>query len=233
MSVSKLCLFYDSRIQKKVPCLIKEDSVYEVKDDFGIQYYIHVEFDSSRYSTFNTFREELLRFSSEFVKLNDIYPAETQSEIDYADSVLPKILGRVTTPHLTTSSHNSDELDRFEKIVDALTDVVGTVSATTYVRLLNFILYEVYFLYTNSTERSFIDSLSASQLVSQPGTVYVPQIIRMLKKLFSKIDSSFYTGAYSGWKILNFKNMNEFESDVPKILNLTNLQYNVNYITGI
>lgn len=227
--VSKESLFYDSRIQKKVPCLIKENELFEINDNFGVQYYIHVSFDDTKYTNYNTNRDELMRYSSEFIKLNDIYPAETQAEIDYAVSVMPKQYANTSVPHLTTSTHNTDELDRFEKIINILTDTTGDISSAVFIKLFNFIMYELYFTYCNATERAFLDSLSASQLGSQPGTIYVPQILRTLKQLFSKFDY----GAMNMWKILNFKHFSEFENNVPILVSLVNLDFNVNFITGL
>ena len=55
----------------------------------------------------------------------------------------------------------------------------------------------------------------------------------MLKQVFSKGNSSWYTGSFDNFKIINSRNFSGFDSDFPYLISLTNLEYNVNYITGL
>ena len=228
------CVFYEFRLRKNVPCLLEKNVIYDVKTQFDKRYYVHTEFDVTKFAEFNTNRDELIRYSSEFVPINEVYPAVVQAELDYIDKTLPKHFTKTSTSFLTTgTNHSSDELDRFETVIDSLTDVDGEINRENFYRLLDFINYELVFTYCNSTERTFLDTLSASQLTEQPSTVEVPQILRMLKGLFSKGNSAWYTGSFDGYKILNYRNFSGFPGSFPYRVSLTNLEYNVNYITGI
>lgn len=225
------CVFYDFKLKKQVPCLLEKDILYDVETRFDIQYYVHVSFDDTKYTEYNTNRNELIRYSSEFVPINEIYPATIQDELDYIENTFPKKFAKTDISFLTTSTHSSDELDRFEKVISMLTSTIGNISRENFIKLIDFVNYELVYTYCNSTERDFLNTLSASHLESQPNTVEVPQIVRMLKQIFSKSDSSWYTSPYDTYKIINRRNFSGFDSDFPYIINLGYLEYNVNYIT--
>lgn len=227
------CIFYDFKLGKQIPCLLDKNVIHDVETRFDKKYYVHVSFDDTKYTQYNTNRDELIRYSSEFVSINEIYPATIQAELDYINETFPKKYAKSSIPFLTTTTHSSDELDRFEKIIDMITDVVGNISRDNFIKLIDFINYELVFTYCNQTERDFLDTLSESQLVSQPGTTEVPQILRMLIRIFSKADSSWYTSPNDTYKIINRRNFSGFDSDFPFIIDLVNLEYNVNFITGL
>lgn len=209
------CIFYDKFLYKQIPCLLVTNELYKITNDFDRKFYVHVEFDPSKFEEFNTSRAELLRYSKEKIKLIDIYPARSQKEIDYAINCIPNLL---------TNNHSSDELDRFESIIDMLTE--NDITRELFYNLCEFITYELLFMYCTTDEKSFFMILSASQLSEQPEVILIPQIIRMLKRIFTK----YLETPYDVIKIMNYRRFSGFDSELPVRISLTNLKYNCNYL---
>lgn len=209
------CIFYDRILEKKVPCLLLPGRLTTVEDKMCKKIFVQVQYDSSKFVEYNITVEELDRYSSEFVNIHDIYPANTQAQIDYSTAVIPN---KVT--------NDSDELDRYEAIIEMITTVNGDISKDIFYRLSDFVSYELLFQRCTYNERLFMMSLSVSELTEQPVQIFIPQMVRMTKRLFEK----YTTTIDSEYDIDNYNNYYEYENTLPITLNINNLKYNVNFI---
>lgn len=209
------CVFYNQTIQKKVPCILIPGELYGKTSDYKRKLYVHVYFDPTEYINYNVTQEELNRYCSEFVNIYDIYPMNTIDQQNYANAVIPD---KVT--------NNSDELDRFEAIVNMLTDVSGDIDDEMFYYLADFISYELLFTYSTQQERVFMLTISSIQLTEQPLVVEIPQIVRMTKRIFEK----FTEPIDSLYDIDNYNNYHTYKDILPRTLNIDFLKYNVNFI---
>lgn len=223
MTTSFECIFYDTILKKKVPCLLIPNELYEIKTEFNRKFYCHVSFDESKFLEYAITKEELVKYSDEIVLLNNIYPTTTQIEIDYANYCIPNNI----VNNYNNKTHNENELDRFEKIIKMITDVEGEISSDVFYKLAEFISYELLFMYCNRPERLFMLNLIHNQLTEQPD-IMVPQMIRMTRRIFNKYNDN---DEYSNYKIHNYNKYSEFYNiDFPFLININNLDYNVHYI---
>jgi hypothetical protein len=209
------CIFYDKTLKKQIPCILIPGKIFSKSDEMSKKLYVQVYFNSSKFVEYNVTIEKLERYSSEFVNIHDLYPANTQAQINYANAVIPNLF--------TTYS---DELDRYESLINMITDVVGDISKDVFYLLSDLVSYELLFTKCTLTERQFMMSLTTSQLVEQPVSVLIPQMIRMTKRLFEK-----YTSAIdSEYDLDNYNNYYIYKDTLPITLNIDNLKFNVNYI---
>lgn len=224
------CVFYDYKLAKVVPCTLVPNEVYEVKDTLkGKEFYVRVKFDPTRFVLYDTNLDELRRYSDELIPLMDIYPSNTQTQKDYHDLVLP---GGIS------GSHASDELDRFEAIVDMLTDSKDDqnnsidISSETFYRLAEFISYELLFRYCNHTERMYMLTLSAVQITEEPDPIPIPQLLRMSRRIFDKFPT--YDLPENTYKIYNYRHFGDIEYiPFPLVINAVNLDYNVHFMSSL
>lgn len=209
------CIYYDRNLGKKVPCILIPGELHSTTTDLGRKTYVHVYFDSTRFVEFSVTEGELNRYCSEFVNIHDLYPANTQAQKDYANAVIP-----------SGFTNNSDELDRYEAIINMITTVTGDISKDMFYLLSDLVSYELLFMKCTYDERIFMLGLSAAQLTAQPDPIQIPQIIRMTKRLFEK----YTTAIDTNYDLDNYNNYYAHDGSLPITLNTDNLKYNVNYI---
>lgn len=209
------CVYYCRTLGKKIPCILIPGSLRTVTTVVGREMYVHTYFDSARFAAFGLSEGEVKRYCSEFVNINDIYPTNTQAQIDYANAVIP-----------SGFTNNSDELDRYEAVIGMLTDVTGDISRDMFYLLSDLVSYELLFTKCTYDERIFMMGLSQAQLTEQPVQILVPQMVRMTRKLFEK-----YTSPVDPeYDLDNYNDYYEHESSLPVTLNIDNLKYNVNFL---
>lgn len=209
------CIFYDRILKKQVPCKMIPGKIFSKSNEMYKKLYIQVYFDSSKFTEYNVNIEKLERYSSEFINIHELYPANTQTQINYANTVIPNVF--------TTYS---DELDRYESLINMVTDITGDISKDMFYFLSDLVSYELLFTKCISTERQFMMSISNSKLTEQPTIILIPQIIKMTRRLFEK-----YTSVIDvEYDLDNYNNYYEYENVLPITLNIDNLKYNVNYI---
>lgn len=220
-------VFWCDKLEKLVPCNLRTNYCVNKQSAEGKRYYIRADYDFDKFAEFNITKEEVYRYSDEFVLLNRIYPAETQTQIDYYTEVIPN--------KITTGDHKNSELDRFEAIVNMLCNFTGELNSEVFFNLTEFITFEILFTYCDLNDRLFMQQLASVQLTEQPQTVLVPQLVRMAKTIFNKMDlslpvyQSLSNGAYNYkiYKIFNERHFSEFDYiPFPLLLNVDILKYN-------
>jgi len=209
------CIFYDRILGKKVPCILIPGKIFLKSDEMSKKLYVQVHFDSSKFVEYDVTIEKLQRYSSEFVNIHELYPANTQDQINYATTVIPNLF--------TTYS---EELDRYESLVGMITDVDEDISKDMFYLLSDLISYELLFTKCTSIERQFMMSLTISKLGEQPVSILIPQMIRMTKRLFEKYTTTIDTY----YDLDNYNNYYEHDNLLPITLNIDNLKFNVNFI---
>lgn len=227
-------VFFCPVIEKLVPCTIKKNFINKIKCPLGIErYVIKCEYDPALYTTFNVTRDELYRYSTELTFIEDVYPYNTQAEIDYVTEVTPN--------KIAATGHKQKEFDRYLAIVYAICDITS-IDIRVFLNLAEFISYELLFSLCNVDDRIFFQTISLVLLTEQPTNLYVPEMVLMVRKIFSKIDINdpILDGLTNGvstdkmFKMFNVKQFSEFDYiSFPLIINAEILQTNVNYITGV
>lgn len=212
------CVFYDKTLNKKVPCFIVPDKVYELDYNYSIRTFVQIVYDYSKLQDYNLTVQELVRYSVQHVMINDIYPATNETEINYANANIPNLVS-------DTNNFYTNELNRFEKILDMITDSDNLNTQTFYI-LAEFISDELLFSYCSQNDRLFMLYLSNTVLTNQPGFIPVPQMVRMTRKIFEK-----FSNEYRNYKIFNKRKYHEFNYiSFPILINYDNLHYNVNFL---
>jgi hypothetical protein len=210
------CIFYDKTLKKSVPCILIPNTLWVEQNERYRVFFIQVKYDTSKFEEYSVTQQELNRYSSEFVKFHDLYPVNTQNQIDYANLVIPNLI-----------TNNEDELDRYEALISMITDVEGDITTENFYNLAGIISYELLFLRCTYEERMWLFSLSLQILVEQPPFVLVPQMIRMVKTLFTK-----YTNAdiCPFFNIDNYNNYSAHKNTLPIPLNIQIFRENCMFI---
>ncbi len=207
------CVYYDQILQKTVPCILIPNKMWVVN---GIKY-CQVNYDSSKFTEYNITKNELDRYSSDTVKFTDLYPARNQTEIDYSVACIP---------NKVTVNHYSDELDRYEALINMLTEV-PILSKAVFYHIADFISYDMLFFYCTHYDRLFMLSIASAQLPGLPDPIRVPQMVRSVKRIMDKYPAD-ETIVYH---IQNYRNIAEFAYlAVPLSINIPVLKYNCDYI---
>lgn len=226
-------LFYDQILSKAIPCNIEPNFCEIQETQLGRRYYVRCKYDFTQFATYNVTKEEVYRYSSEIVQLNDVYPANTQAQIDYFNLVAPDKI-------INANDHESDEMDRFEAMIDMICDFTGDLDIDVFFNLAQFISYELLFTYCNQNERIFFQTISSVLLTQQPNPVEVPQMVRMVRAIFDKVDTAhpkFNTlknGASPNklYKLYNSRRYSELDYiPFPILIDIEVLEQNVNFIT--
>ncbi len=200
------CVFYT--IEKKIPCVLIPGEIYVKNMSFKREMYVHVYFDTTKYAEYDVTQGLLSRYCCEFVNIHDLYPANNQTQLDYITAVVPNGF-----------TNNSD-------LITMITTVSGDINKDLFYLLSDLVSYELLFTKCTLEERYFMAGISAVQLTEQPNIVPVPQMVRMVRRLFEK-----YTSAISSeYDIDNYNNYYEHTDVLPLELNTDNLKFNVNYI---
>ncbi len=208
------CVFYNYKLQKKIPCvIIPNDTKEEYRNSIKIVL-IHVYYDSSKYDDYNLTQQELNRHSSEFVNFYDLYPTNTQEQIDYCNLMLP----------LNSTINNHLELDRFQKLIEMITNV-ESLSRETFYRLADLISYDILFMYCNQEELHFMAIISQQELSVIPETIFVPQMLHMIKYIFSK-----YASPDVYYDIVNYNDYYNFRTILPITLNINYIKNNLIFL---
>jgi hypothetical protein len=210
--------YFDKILNKYLSCDIVPGILYTkiIKDQFRIIdmiYYCEV-----TYNVDTTTADQILKYGSRLVDINDIYPADTQTEIDYHTSCIT-----------TCAVDKPTELQRFLKIITDLTNVTELDTEMFY-NLCNFVSYELLFKYLTHDERIFFQMLSFynyNTLADVPEPILAPDLLRMTSRLFSK-----YSGTLNvEHEMFNYKHYYEHDSIFPIILNVQNISHNVQLIS--
>jgi len=213
-------IFYCPIIKKKIPGTLVINNLFRECTEYHLNLYVVIKYDFSKFGIFSLKRDEVYRYSKQVVDIKNVYPYNTQSEKDYADSVIPKYVESIIT------DHQEKELNRYETIITELINV-NEISYNMFYSLCEFLSFEVLFELCDLTDRIFFQTMSAIQLTEQPDPVRVPQIVRLLKLLFDK-----FSVQDIQFKIIDFDHFKEFDYlSFPIVINIVNLEYNINYIT--
>ena len=168
-------LYYDHSLKKAIPCCIEPNFLESHETELGNRFYARCKYDFSQFSAYNITKEEVYRYSNEIVQLNDVYPADTQAEIDYFNLVAPDKIVDV--------DHEIKERDRFETLVNMICDFTGDLDIDVFFNLAQFISYELLFTYCNQTERLFFQTMCGIEFTQQPNPVEAPQMVNMVRKI--------------------------------------------------
>jgi len=215
------CLFYDKVLQKKIPCNLVPNKLHTKDGDR----FCKITYDDTLFNTYNTNLNELNRYSTDNIDIFDIYPANTQSEIDYADTCIPNNI---------SINHKYDELIRFEKIVTMLTDV-ETIKTDFFYKLADFLSYDLLFFYLNQAERvkmltisTYLIPLENVSMLMIDGVIPVKPYLRTTKRIFDKYPEDNTVKYY----VHNIRNLAEFSYlTFPLELNIPYLKANIEMLS--
>lgn len=209
------CLFYDKTLQKIVPCTVVPNKMYTINGDR----FCKIVYDDTLFNTYNTNYEELYRYSTDQIDIFDLYPANTQEEIDYAIECIPNKIAL---------DHKNKELLRFEKIVNMLTDV-DELNIDFFYKIADFLSYDLLFFYLNQNERVFMLTISTypfnaqSILTIYGGIIPIHPFLRSVIRIFDKFNTDSTT-----YYIQNIRNLAEFSYiTFPLQLNIPVLKSNI------
>ncbi len=223
------CIFYDYKLCKIVPCnLIPNYFPARVNrsEPSERQYIVKVSFDPTKYSQYNVNHNELLRYSSEYVDIFDLYPATNQTEIDYAISCFPNIIPN-------NSTYCSDELKRFEKLIKMFVST-DTIDKDIFYMLADFTSYELLFRYNTHEEKQFMMYISNYIITEVPAQIQCAEMIRTVWYIKEKYPNTLTDDTY--YRIYNYRNISEFNIyTYPILLDIqkfyTNIDFLIPYIT--
>lgn len=219
------CLFYDQILNKKIPCKLVPNhfppDLVNRTDLFLRKYIVKVEFDFSKYLEYNLTEQETLRYSSEYVNFMDLYPANTQEDIDYANACIPNLIP-------DEANHKQNELNRFEKLINMFCSTDSITSENFYI-LCDFISYELLFRYHTHEERVFLLTIANVPLTQVPENILCKQTIRLVYMLRNKY---IYTNLNDIiYRIENYRNISEFNIyTYPIILNIPVFYGNIEFL---
>jgi len=211
------CLFYDKILQKIIPCNIIANKLLSLHGDR----FCKITYDSTLFATYTTNYEELFRYSTDTIDIFDLYPANTQTEIDYAIACIPNNI---------SNDHKNDELLRFEQLVFMLTDV-ESIQTDFFYKIADLLSYDLLFFYLNQDERIFMLTictynipLVAVSTIMINGVIPVKPYLRSIKRIFDKfpIDNTII------YNVQNIRNLAEFSHiTFPLELNIPYLKANI------
>jgi hypothetical protein len=230
MSLDKSCLFYDKCTGKTVPCFIVPNEFYSTMAPFNRELYVKVILDPSKFVTYGITPALASRFIRDVVRLETMYPASTQTEIDYALACMPTAIA-------DEENHYINELIRYEKLVSMLCDFEGFLSLDFFYTFAEFVAYELTVVYGNTATRQFMLALTQSPPLSEQPTSLSPEaacIIRMTRTVFNKcqeIGTGYEENDDPLYYLTNYRRtigMDALFSQVP--LRLKVLRNNLNFI---
>jgi hypothetical protein len=230
MSVDKSCLFYDNCIQKSIPCFLVPNEIYSTQTTFNRDIFVRIEFDTSKFGLYNINPLQVSKFVRNTVRIDKIYPATSQIEIDYALACMP-----AAVPNNET--HYSDEMRRYEKIIQMFCDFDGFFSVDTFYTIAEFVAYEVTIVYGDVPTRQFMLTLTQSPvLTEQPASLNEIQssVIRMTRMVFNKcqaIGTGYEEGDDIMYYLVNYRLLPGLDQVfVTYPISLKTLRLNVNFI---
>lgn len=215
-------IYYCHRLEKGIPCTLKPNIFKATETEVGKRFYIHIAYDEPNFV--NLTLEEVYRYCTEVVQINELYPYETQAQQDYYNAVIPNKI-------ISGGTHNEDELERFHCVIKELLNFTGSIDTRTFYYMSEFISYELMFTYCDYNDRVLLQTIG----VIPPPLTEVPEprsrrfdlVILMTKMLFDK----FGCNPTVEYKILNSRYYSQFDYiPFPLLINTTYLITNINYI---
>jgi hypothetical protein len=230
MPVDKSCLFYDSCTGKKIPCFLAPNELYSTQTSFNRDIFVRVEFDASKFSTYDVDPLLVSKFIRNTVRIDRMYPATTQGEIDYALSCMPAIVP-------DSQNHYQNEMARYEKLIEMFCDFDGLFSIDTFYTIAEFVAYEITIVYGDVPTRQFMLSLTQSPaLTEQPEglTELQSSVIRMTRMVFNKCHATgtgYEEGDDTMYYLVNYRLIPGLDLVfVTYPFSLKTLRFNVNFI---
>lgn len=223
------CLFYDYKLNKPVPCFIVATKIF--LDESGVKT-IGIHYDRSKFQEFSLCIEELYRYSCDRVRIKDLYPNTNQEEYDYAMACFPNNVPSVST-------FKDDELKRYRKIIGIILDANNrTLTYDMYIRLCDFVSYDILFTTLGQVDRGFMKLIANYPLANENISTYLGMFGGVVpSKLFIKICNDVLTTYQSDFINYNLQNnMNltdvsiQYNLVFPINVNLSLLTANVAYL---
>jgi hypothetical protein len=180
------CVYFCKTLQKTVPCLLIPNKLYTYPDG---RKYINVKYDRDELSNYGVTLNELYRYSSDTVRLIDIYPTNTPEQIAYATACIPN-----KVPN--ESEHKLKEFERMDQLIDMILSV--PINGDTYHKLCDYISCEMLFIFLTQTERVFMLTLANSPfnsttilvLISMYGGISCKTYINSVYKIFNAYEDN-------------------------------------------
>jgi hypothetical protein len=223
------CLFYDKRLNKPVPCFIIPTKIYA--DAGGIKT-VGIHYDRSKFQEFSVTQQELYRYSTDRVRLKDLYPNANQEEHDYAMACFPNHIANAAT-------YKVDELKRFRRIIGII--LAGNnhqLSYDMYIRICDFVSYDILFTTLDQIDRGFMKLIANFPLSSENVAGYLAMFGGQVpSKLFVKLCNdvlSTHDSSFVSYNLQNNMNLTdvlvEHNLAFPIIINLHLLTSNAAFL---
>jgi hypothetical protein len=206
------CLFYDKRLNKPVPCFIIPTKIYS---DAGNIKTVGIHYDRSKFQEFSVTQQELYRYSTDRIRIKDLYPNTNQEEYDYAMACFPNQIANAST-------YKTDELKRFRKIINIILDGNNRqLSYDMYIRICDFVSYDILFTTLDQIDRGFMKLIANFPLTNENITGYLAMFGGQVpSKLFVKLCNDVLTTHQSDF--VNYSLQNNMNlTDVSVEYNLT------------
>lgn len=211
------CLFYDYKMQKKVPCSVVPGRLNVHNNINHTIYMCEVSYDETSLSNYGVTLDQVNKYCSENINIHELYPAEDQEDIDYFNDCI--------------DNHNVDkskELKRFEKLYLFITNI-DQISTTMIYQLCNLIITDLQFKYLNHNEKIFMRSLSEIVYAEKPDIIYAAEFVRMINNLFNKYKG---TDVFDIHRIDNINDIIAYKQIFPLVLNVVNIKNNVQFLSS-
>jgi hypothetical protein len=209
------CLYYSKDLQKPVPCTIVPNVITIYNNLYTRDHICKVEYDETSLNTYNLTMNQILKYCSNYVNIHELYPYETQDEIDYFNNHAG--ISKIVYP--------DKELARYNKLYSYISNI-SEISNDIFFYLCSLFVVDLQFKYLTYEERIFMKSLSDSQFSQSPEIILVPEAIKMLLNLFDK-----YNGDIN--ILMDDQKNNNFNYNLKyniTDLNPINIKYNMNLI---
>lgn len=223
------CLYYDPVLQKPIPCFIVPNQVYTIEN----RKYVNITWDTTQFDAYNTSLNELNRYSSDTIRLLDLYPNTTSAQLTYATACFPNLIANPST-------YENDELVRCQALVNMVLNVTSpdTVSKDTFFKVADFLSYEVLFLVLQHVEREFMLTIAnvplttdnvAAVIAEFGGITTLIPFLQSVLTLFNSYNTS--TVIYYLQNIMNLSNVVISEGiTFPMALNIPLLYSNLQFL---
>ena len=212
------CLYYDPVLQKTIPCFIVPGTIYTINN--SNEKYCKILYDYNNFINFNVTANEVARYSSDTIRIIDIYPNTTSEQFSYAQACIPNLISNQSTFEI-------DELNRMYALVTMLVNV-SPLQPNFFYNLADFISYDILFTYLTDAERQFMAEISNVAITSVP--TVTPSLMCMLN-MCNTIFTAFPVDNTQLYYIQNIKNLAAFTSiTFPIPLNIPILKQNIAYL---
>ena len=219
-STANSCIYYNYILAKQIPCFIVPGFIYT--RDQSSEKYCKIIHDYNNFTTgsFNVSTNEVIRYSTDTIKIIDIYPNTNPTEYAYSQACIPNLIGNQSTFEV-------DELTRKSTIVSMLLNVTP-LQPNFFYNLADFISYDLLFTYLTDLEREFMAEISNVLLTEVPPVS--PGLVLMIT-MCNNLFSSFPQDNTQMYYIQNVKNLAAFSYiSFPIPLNIPILKQNITYL---